>query len=146
VIRAGSKRWYVRPAGKDEYFLESVGDRRRCKWPRCEGDQVLTEKPTRLKIQQLEAAETFPQTSRRLNVWICTVDPRKHVEVHGWGLQQTQDCVFEGCRGVMAHYFAARECLPDGSEQPVRKGNYGRIESQSGWLCIEDPGDHFVAD
>jgi hypothetical protein len=123
-----------------------VGERRQCQWPQCPGEQVLTEKPTRVRPKQLAAGETFPQTHQRFNVWICTDDTREHVEVQGWGLRPTQDCTFEGCKGVMVHYFAAREIPSPGSEQPVRKGNFGRLEPQGGWLCIGNPVGHFTPD
>ncbi len=107
---------------------------------------MLTEKPTRVKPKQLDRGETFPRTHRRLKVWICTDNTRKHVEVQGWGLRPTQDCTFEGCKGVMVNYFAASENASAGSDQPVRKGNFGRVEPQGGWLCIEDPDEHFAPD
>ena len=74
--------------------MESVEERRQCQWPPCPAEQVLTEKPTRVKPKQLDRGETFPRTYRRLKVWICTVNTRKHVEVQGWGLRPTQDCTF----------------------------------------------------
>jgi hypothetical protein len=114
--------------------MRSVGERRRCQWPRCPGELVLIEKPTRVKPKKLDPGETFPRAHRRLKVWICTDDARKHVDVQGWGLQPTQECTFQGCAGVMVHYFAAREHASQGSDQPVRKGNYGRLEAQGGWL------------
>ncbi len=126
--------------------MQSVGERRQCKWPRCPGEQVFTEKPTRVKPKQIDPGGTFPRTHRRLKVWICTDDTRKHVEVQGWGLRPTQDCTFEGCKGVMVNYFAARENASPGSDQLVRKGNFGRLESQGGWLCIENPDEHFTPD
>jgi hypothetical protein len=107
---------------------------------------MFTEKPTRVKPKQIDPGGTFPRTHRRLKVWICTDDTRKHVEVQGWGLRPTQDCTFEGCKGVMVNYFAARENASPGSDQPVRKGNYGRLEWQGGWLCIENPDEHFTPD
>jgi len=70
---------------------------------------VLIEKPTRVKPKQINPGEAFPRTHRRVMVWVCTDDTRKHVDVQGWGFRPTQDCTFEGCKGVMAHYFAARE-------------------------------------
>ena len=46
----------------------------------------------------------------------------------------------------MVNYFAARENASAGSDQPVRKGNFGRLEPQGGWLCIENPDEHFTPD
>jgi hypothetical protein len=79
-------------------------------------------------------------------VWICTADPCKHVEVQGWGVRPIQDCTFEGCNGVMVNYFAARENASSGWDQTVLKGNFGRLESQGGWLCIENADEHFTPD
>lgn len=126
--------------------MPSVVDRRQCQWPRCPGEQVFTEKPTRVKPKQIALGQTFPRTHRRLKVWICTEDTRKHVEVQDWGLRPTQYCTFEGCKGTMVNYFAARENASPGSDRPVRKGNFGRVESQGGWLCIENPDEHFIPD
>ena len=39
--------------------MESVREQRQCQWPRCPGEQVLTEKPTRVKPKQLDTGETF---------------------------------------------------------------------------------------
>jgi hypothetical protein len=106
----------------------------------------LTEHPDRVKPKQLDAGDRYPRTNRRLKVWICTEAPRKHVEVYGWGLRPIQDCTFEGCKGIMVNHFAARENASTGSDEPVRKGNFGRLEPQAGWLCMENPDQHFRPD
>ena len=65
------------------------------------------------------------------------MNPKRHIEIIGWGFRPTKDCSVLGCDGVMIHTERARFRAPDGSELPVQK-NVCEVEQRSGFLCMKD--------
>jgi hypothetical protein len=77
----------------------------------------------------------------RLEVWICEMNPKRHVEVRTWGLRPVKDCSVDGCNGVMVHSDKARMTAPDDiSKQPGKP--YALVKYEAGWVCLDNRG-HF---
>lgn len=113
-------------------------EKQRCKYPGCRAEAVLREliPDPNARPVRVQAGEEIPRRSR-LRAWVCQMNPKRHIEVIGWGFRPTKDCSVAGCDGVMIHTARARFSAPEGSEVPVRK-TYPRLEQHGGFLCMTD--------
>jgi len=84
-------------------------EKRRCKFPGCPAEAVLKELITdpNARPERVEAGEEIPQRLR-LRAWVCQLNPRRHIEVVGWGRRPMKECSVQGCDGVMIHTARAR--------------------------------------
>ena len=126
--------------------MAETGDRRQCSFLGCRGEMVLKPKHRLVGATMpsaVKSGDAFPETPR-LSAWVCTLQPRRHIEVEGLGIRPLKDCRVEGCDGVMVHMDKARTLTPaSGARQPTRA--WPTIAYQSGFVCLED-GEHFEPD
>ena len=123
--------------------MAEIGDRRRCSFVPCKGEMELKRKhfaPGAVIPERVEPGEAFPDKTRR-RAWQCSLEPKRHVEVEGWGIRPVKDCTVKGCGGVMVHSDKARTSAPDSiRRQPTR--DYARAIYEAGYICLED-AEHF---
>jgi hypothetical protein len=109
-----------------------------CPFPGCPAKAVLTEMipdPNGLP-RMVEKGDEFPRRAR-LRAWVCEMNPKRHVEVLGWGPRRVKDCTAPGCDGVMIHTERASFTAPDDLRKLPGKP-YARLSQHAGYLCMTD--------
>jgi hypothetical protein len=109
-----------------------------CEFPGCPAQARLTElipDPNALP-RMVKAGDEFPKRTH-LKAWVCEMNPKRHVQVIGWGFRLLKDCTVPGCDGVMIHTDKARITAPDDLRKLPSKP-YARLIEQAGFLCMKD--------
>jgi hypothetical protein len=116
----------------------NLKDKQRCNYPGCSAQAVLKEMiPDPLGLPRMvSAGSQFPQP-QRLRAWVCEMNPKRHVEVVGWGFRPTKACSVPGCDGVMIHSDKARVTAPDDIRKLPGKP-YSRVFQHAGYLCMKN--------
>jgi hypothetical protein len=113
-------------------------DRRPCEFPGCAAHAVLRElipDPNSLP-RMVNPGDEYPQPAR-LRAWVCEMNPKRHIQVIGWGFRPTKDCIVAGCDGVMIHTDRARYSAPEDLRRPLR-GQWAKLEQHAGFLCMKN--------
>ncbi len=116
----------------------TVKDQQDCAFPGCPAQAVLRETipdPNALP-RAVGPGDEFPHRPR-LTAWICEMNPKRHVEVLGWGFRPIKDCTILGCDGVMIHTDKARHTAPDDLRKLPGKP-YAKLSHHAGYLCMKN--------
>ena len=113
-------------------------DKHRCEFPGCPAQADLSElipDPDAVP-RMVSPGDEFPKRPK-LRAWVCEMNPKRHIQVIGWGFRPTKDCIVAGCDGVMIHTHGARYSAPEDLRRALG-GQWAKLGQHSGFLCMKD--------